>query len=66
MKNILDQFLEILKKEHISQYKIAKELNISQSYVNEILNGKKKPSINYLIKISEHLGYEIVLTKKNA
>ena len=66
MKKILDQIILAMKKEQISQYKLAKSLNISQSYINEILNGKKQPNMDYLLKICAYLGYDITLTKKNS
>ncbi|OHD06346.1 MAG: hypothetical protein A2086_15510 [Spirochaetes bacterium GWD1_27_9] len=65
MEKLLFELNEILKKESISQYKLSKELNISQSYLNEMLNGKKKLNIDYINKICNYLGYEIIF-KKNS
>jgi len=65
LEKLLFELNEILKKESISQYKLSKELNISQSYLNEMLNGKKKLNIDYINKICNYLGYEIIF-KKNS
>lgn len=64
MNSVNIQLLEILKNENITQYKLAKELKISQSYINEVLNNKKSIKINYLIKLCDYLGYEIKIVKK--
>ena len=63
MDRLLKQFLSILKKENVSQYRICQELAISQSYLNEMLNGKKRINVKYLYKICDYLGYEIKLKK---
>jgi transcriptional regulator with XRE-family HTH domain len=65
METIINEIVKIIKENDISQYKLAKELNISQSYLNEMLNGKKKLNINYLIKICNYLKYEIIFRKKS-
>lgn len=65
MNDIHLQLLEILRNEKITQYKLAKELKISQSYINEVLNKKKSIKLDYLIKICDFLGYEIKIIKKS-
>jgi transcriptional regulator with XRE-family HTH domain len=65
MNDITLQLLNILKQENVTQYKLAKELKLSQSYLNEVLNNKKKFRTDYLIKICDYLGYEIKIEKKN-
>lgn len=65
MEKLLIELNDILKKESISQYKLSKDLNMSQSYLNEMLNGKKTLKLEYVSKICEYLGYEIILKKKD-
>jgi plasmid maintenance system antidote protein VapI len=64
LEKILFELNEIIKKESISQYKLSKDLKISQSYINEMLNGKKKLNMDYVNKICNYLGYEIIFKKK--
>mgnify|MGYP003813367041 CR=1 FL=1 len=65
MEEILIELNNMLKKESISQYKLSKDLNMSQSYLNEMLNGKKTLKLEYVSKICEYLGYEIIFKKKD-
>ena len=41
---------EILNKKNMSMYKLAKESDVSISYIWEIVQGRKKKSINYNYK----------------
>ena len=43
------------EKKGWSQYRLAKEVGIAQSFVNEIEGGKKSPSIEVFFKICEAL-----------
>ena len=38
-----------------SQYRLAKEAGITQSFMNEIENGKKSPSVDVFFRICEVL-----------
>lgn len=52
--------LEWQKKEYItSGSKAAKIIGISPAFYLDILNGKKKPGIGTLEKISEKTGYSV-------
>ena len=53
MEEILIELNNMLKKESISQYKLSKDLNMSQSYLNEMLNGKKTLKLEYVSKICD-------------
>lgn len=43
------------KKKGLSQYMLAKEVGIAQSFMNEIETGKKSPSIEVFFRICEVL-----------
>lgn len=43
------------KKIGWSQYRLAKEIGITQSFMNEIESGKKSPSIEVFFRICEAL-----------
>ncbi|MCI9556062.1 helix-turn-helix domain-containing protein [Oscillospiraceae bacterium 50-16] len=47
------------KKLGWSQYRLAKELGISQSFINEIESGKKSPSLDVFFRICEALKIQI-------
>ena len=47
------------KKLGWSQYRLAKELGISQSFINEIESGKKSPSLDVFFRICEVLKIQI-------
>lgn len=50
----------------LKMYHIAKKINISPSYLSELLNGKKTLSVDYYCKILDILGYEIIVKKKES
>lgn len=43
------------EKKGLSQYKLAKLVGITQSFMNEIESGKKSPSIEVFFRICEEL-----------
>ena len=47
------------EKKGWSQYRLAKEVGIAQSFVNEIEGGKKSPSIEVFFKICEALDIKV-------
>ena len=49
------------KREKIgwSQYKLAKVIGITQSFINEIESGKKSPSIEVFFRICEALEIKV-------
>ena len=50
---------EIRKKKHLSQQKVAIDLNISREALSYYENGKREPSISMLIKMSEYFNVSI-------
>lgn len=50
-----DNFVEFLHLHNISAYQVAKGTSISQGTMNEYKNGKKLPTIQNLVKISNYL-----------
>ena len=55
MENYREVIRNKRKKLGWSQYKLAKELGITQSFINEIESGKKSPSIDVFFRICEVL-----------
>ncbi|WP_415331033.1 helix-turn-helix domain-containing protein [Clostridium perfringens] len=56
-KNIAKNINEIAKEKNITMYRLAKESNLSISYVWEICKGKREnPSIAVICKIAKALG----------
>lgn len=52
--------VNILNEKNISVYKLAEESKVSNSYLSEIINGKKSnPSIKILKRIADVLGVSI-------
>lgn len=50
-----NNFVEFLQLHNISAYQVAKGTGISQGTMNEYKNGKKLPTIQNLVKISNYL-----------
>jgi transcriptional regulator with XRE-family HTH domain len=51
-----DVIASIRRRKRIGQKELAKDLEISHTYLSQIENGAKTPSIKLLNKISEKLG----------
>ena len=55
----MEEYREVIcrrrKKLGWSQYRLAKEVGITQSFMNEIESGKKSPSIEVFFRICEAL-----------
>ena len=64
---MLGDYLKTIRKEkNITQKDLARELNISQSYLSDIENGRKNLSINTIERIAKKLGVSIAyLTSDN-
>jgi addiction module HigA family antidote len=68
---------EFLKPLGITAYKLAKEINISATRISEIINGKRKITIDTALRLSKYFGnsvefwvgiqneYEIRIEKEN-
>lgn len=59
----MKDYRQIIKKKResigLSQYKLAKLVGITQSFVNEIESGKKSPSIEVFFRICEALDIKV-------
>jgi DNA-binding XRE family transcriptional regulator len=51
-----NEFRKTLIKKGYSQSKLAKSINLSSPYVNQIVNGERFPSGEVANRIAEHLG----------
>jgi DNA-binding XRE family transcriptional regulator len=51
-----NEFRKTLIKKGYSQSKLAKAINLSSPYVNQIVNGERFPSGEVANRIAEHLG----------
>ena len=47
------------EKLELSQYKLAKAVGITQSFMNEIESGKKSPSIEVFFRICDALDIQV-------
>lgn len=50
------KLIEFRKKAGFSQSLVAKKLNCTASAVNQYENGKRKPSVDVLVKLAEIYG----------
>lgn len=59
----LEDYREVIRKKREktgwSQYKLAKVVGITQSFMNEIESGKKSPSIEVFFRICEALQIKV-------
>jgi transcriptional regulator with XRE-family HTH domain len=55
---------EILKRENITAYRVAKDLGIDRGQLSRFLNGKVNISLNLVEQIAEYLGYDLLLVKR--
>lgn len=50
------KFAAALKREKNSQAEAARVLEVSRPYINQILSGSRRPSIDVLARIEKHYG----------
>ena len=50
---------QIRKERRLTQFKVAMDLNISREALSHYENGKREPSIDMLIKMSEYFNVSI-------
>ncbi len=55
METFGQRLLAILKENHISSYKLAKEIHVSRATISNYINGKTKPSGSILYALSQYL-----------
>lgn len=56
---VVERIKYLMEAEDISQYALAKKLEISQSTICNWLNGKKEPSIESLWKLADYFGESV-------
>lgn len=54
-----ERFEQLLQSRHLTTYRVAKDLGMSQGLMNEYKNGVKLPSVQNLIKIADQLGCSV-------
>ncbi len=59
MEDYRKVFRDKRKKLGWSQYKLAKETGLAQSFINEIESGKKNPSLDGFFRICEALEIKV-------
>ena len=52
MNNIAKRIAEIMKKKKISASDLSKKINVQKSSISHILSGRNKPSLDFVIKLS--------------
>lgn len=59
MKNYREIFKRKREKMGISQYRLAKNLGITQTFLSEIERGRKNPSLEQFFRICEALNIQV-------
>lgn len=59
MDNIGEKIKNERLKKRLKQYELAKEANISNTYLSDMEVGRSKPSLKTLDKIAKALGVDI-------
>ena len=52
MKKFSNRLLEILRKKELSASQFAERIGVQRSSVSHVLSGRNKPSLDFIIKIS--------------
>ncbi|MFB5583585.1 helix-turn-helix transcriptional regulator [Bacillus albus] len=55
----MNKIAELRKEKLISQEKLAAQVGLSRTYISEIENNKKQPSVKLAIKIAKVLGTSV-------
>lgn len=63
-KALIDQFIEIRKKENVSQTELAKMIGSKQQAISRLESKEHSPSLKLFYSILDALGYELVIEKK--
>ena len=53
------KFVQLLQKNKVSAYKVAKETNITQSTFSDWKHGKSNPKADKLLKIAKYFNVDI-------
>lgn len=65
-RKLIDDLIEIRKRENISQTELAKITGSSQQAISRFEKKTNNPSLNLFSSIADALGYKIQLVKKTA
>jgi predicted XRE-type DNA-binding protein len=60
---ISDQLREHIKTSDLSQYRIAKNIGVSQAVISRFMTGRSGLSLNTINKIGEELGLELSVAR---
>ncbi len=58
---IIDDFIKVRKKRHMSQAEIAKKANMHQAAVGRIENKSTSPRLDTMLKMLETMGYTLAI-----
>lgn len=64
---IVERIKDLMMTERLSQYALAKSINVSQSTICNWLNGKKEPSVESLWKLADFFDVSVdyIIGRKN-
>lgn len=64
---IVERIKDLMMTERLSQYALAKSINVSQSTICNWLNGKKEPSVESLWKLAVFFDVSVdyIIGRKN-
>lgn len=64
---IVERIKDLMMTERLSQYALAKSINVSQSTICNGLNGKKEPSVESLWKLADFFDVSVdyIIGRKN-
>ncbi|MDR0826121.1 MAG: type II toxin-antitoxin system HicB family antitoxin [Mycoplasmataceae bacterium] len=57
-EEFINVFKKQLEKKELSQYKLAKILDISESYISKIINGERMPKVDLAKRLGMLLGFD--------
>lgn len=64
MARILDAICKAIEASDKTQYRIAKDLGISQSQLSRLMTGERGLSIDTMERLADYLGLEIMIRPK--
>ncbi len=56
MNDIAKRIAEIMRKKKISASDLSKKINVQKSSISHILSGRNKPSLDFVVKLSNSFG----------
>ncbi|WP_034449904.1 helix-turn-helix domain-containing protein [Butyrivibrio sp. AE2032] len=60
-RGIIDDFIKVRKKRHMSQAEIAKKANMHQAAIGRIENGSTSPRLDTMLRMLEAMGYTLAI-----